>query len=100
MDEVDVHPVDLGRELRQRVQPRLHAPEVVLVRPVVRERPGRRELDALRPIRDELLAGPARRRDAPAEVVQLLLWNLELEGPDLGRGLGATHECLRSFAVT
>ena len=101
MDEVDVHPVDLGRELRQRVQPRLHAPEVVLVRPIVRERPCRRQLHALRPIGDELLAGPARRRDAPAEVVDLLLWNLDVKGPDLGCGVdGAAHASLRSFAVT
>jgi hypothetical protein len=66
VDEVDLHAVDLGRELRQGIQPRFDAAEVVLARPVVGERLERRQLDALRAIVDELLGGPARRRDAPA----------------------------------
>jgi hypothetical protein len=37
LDEVDVHAVDLGDELRQRVQPLRDAPEVVLVQPVATE---------------------------------------------------------------
>src|SRR5207302_22946 len=42
---------------------------------------------------DELLAGPARRRDAPAQVVDLLLWNLDVERPDAGRGVdGSAHD--------
>ena len=72
MDEVDVHPVDLGDELRQRVQPRRDAPEVVLVQPVATERLQSRELDALRAIGDELLAWPARRGNAAAQIVELL----------------------------
>ena len=84
MDEVDVHAVDLGDELRQRVQPRLDPPEVVLVQPVARERLQRRELHALRPVGDQLLARPARRGDASAQVVELLLGNLDLEGADVG----------------
>src|SRR3712207_7896617 len=38
VDEVDLDPVDLGHELRQRVQPRLQPPKVVLARPVAGER--------------------------------------------------------------
>ena len=38
VDEMDVHPVDLGRELPQRVQPRLARPPVVLGRPKTGER--------------------------------------------------------------
>ena len=68
VDEVDVHAVDLRHELREGVQPRLGLPPVVLGRPVAGELFERRELHALRPILDELLGGPARRRDAPAEV--------------------------------
>ena len=68
MDEVDLHPVDLGRELRQRVQSRLALAPVVLGRPVAGELLQRRQLHALRPILDELLGGPARRREAPREV--------------------------------
>ena len=59
------------------------APEVVLAAPVARERLHRRELHALRLVRDGLLLGPARGRDAPAEVVQLLLGDIDLEGADL-----------------
>ena len=70
VDEVDVDPVDLGRELRQRVQPRLARAPVVVGRPVAGELLQRRQLHALRAICDELLAGPARRRDAPAQVVE------------------------------
>ena len=95
VDEVDLDPVDLGRELRQRVELRLGLAPVVVGRPVARELLHRRQLDALRPICDELLAGPARRRDAPAQVVELLLRNLDVEGPDLGCGLdGAAHDDL------
>ena len=95
VDEVDVHAVDLGDELRQRVQPRLDPPEVVLRRPVARELLNRRQLHALRPILNELLARPTRRRNASTEVVQDLVRNLNLEGADVDAGLdGATHEAI------
>ena len=48
VDEMDVEPVDLGDELRQRVQPRLDLAPVVVGRPVARELLHRRELHALR----------------------------------------------------
>ena len=70
--------------------------EVVLGRPVAGELLNRRELHALRPVLDELLAGQARRLDAAAQVVDLVLWNLDVEGSDLGCGLYcATHGDLR-----
>jgi hypothetical protein len=81
---VNVHTVDLGDGLRQRVQARLETPEVVLRRPVVRELLQRCQLDALRPILNELLARPTPRRDAPAQVVDLLLGNVDVKGSDLG----------------
>ena len=84
VDEVDVHAVDLGRELRERVQLRLRLAPVVVVRPVTRELLERLQLDALRPVGDQLLAGPARLRDAPAQVVQILLCNLDLERTNVG----------------
>jgi hypothetical protein len=93
VDEVDLDPVDLGRELRQRVELRLRLAPVVVGLPVARELLQRRQLHALRPIFDKLPARPARRRDAPAQVVKLLLWNLDVERPDLGGGLdGAAHD--------
>jgi hypothetical protein len=80
--EVDVHLVDLGRELRQRVQLRLDPPEVVVGRPVAGELLHRRQLHALRPIGDQLPGGPARRGDAPPKVVQCLVRNVDPEGTD------------------
>ena len=80
VDEVDLDPVDLGRELRQRVQPRLARAPVVLGRPVAGELLHRRQLHALRAIGDELLGGPARRRDPAAQLGELLLRNLDWNG--------------------
>ena len=48
VQEVDVDAVDLGEELRERVEPRLDLAPVVLRRPVVGEGLHRRELHALR----------------------------------------------------
>jgi len=72
VDEVDVHAVDLGHELRQRVQPRLDSPEVVLRAPVADERLQRLQLHPLRPIGDQLLARPTRPGYAVAQFVELL----------------------------
>jgi hypothetical protein len=93
VDEVDLHAVDLGRELRQPVEPRLDPPEVVLGRPVASQLFHRRELDALRAIVDELLARPTCRGDAAAEVFDLLVRHFHLEGSDVRRafGGGAAH---------
>ena len=92
MDEVDVDAVDLGRELREVVQPLLEAPEVVVVRPVVGERLQRGELDTLRAVVDELLARPARGLEAAAQLAELLVGNVYLEGTDLGGSAnGGTH---------
>ena len=57
VDEVDLDPVDLGRELRQRIQSRLALAPVVPGRPVAGELLQRRQLHALRPIFDQLLVG-------------------------------------------
>ena len=92
MDEVDVDAVDLGRELRQRVQLGLGFAPVVVVRPVARERLHGGELDALRAVVDELLARPAHGGDAPTQVVEVVLGNVDLERADLGGGIdGARH---------
>src|SRR5215217_8136609 len=101
MDEVDLDPIDLGRELWERVQPRFEPPEVIVARPVARELLQRRQLDPLRPICDELLGGPAHCSDAPAQVVDLLLWNLDVEGFDLVGGVdGAAHDDLLATAAS
>ena len=82
VDEMNVEPVDLGDELRQGVELRLALAPVVLRRPVARELLHRRELHALRLIRDGLLLGPPRRGDAPAQVGERLFRKVDAEGAD------------------
>ena len=82
VDEVDVQPVDLGDELRHGVQPRLALAPVVLGLPVARDRLDRRQLHTLRRIVDSLLLGPARRRDAGAQVLELRLGDVDCQRPD------------------
>ena len=84
MDEVDVHAVDLGRELGQGVELRLGLAPVVVGLPVARELLHRRELHALGAIFDELLAGPARRGDAAAQLDELLFRHVDVEGAYCG----------------
>jgi hypothetical protein len=93
VDEVNLEPVDLGRELRERVEPHGEPPEVILGRPVTREFLNHREPHALRLIPDGLLLGPARRRNAPTEVVQRLLGNVDLEPADLGANRANMDAC-------
>src|SRR6476660_1665318 len=81
MDEVNVQPVDLGLELRQRVQSRFAPAPVVLGRPVAREVLYRRQLHALRPIGDEFPGRPASRIDAAAQLVDLALRYFNSERP-------------------
>ena len=52
VDEMNVQPIDLGDELRQRVEPRLDLAPIVLRSPVARDLLDRCELDALRFICD------------------------------------------------
>jgi len=82
VDEVDVHPVDLGRELRQRVQFRLAPAPVVVGRPVAGQLLQHRLLHALRSIIDQLPGGPGRRSDAAAEVGDRFVGHLHLERAD------------------
>ena len=72
-------PSIVGHELRQGVQLRLGLAPVVAGAPILDERLELRELDALRLVVDRLPVGPARRRDAAAEVDQLLFRNAGLE---------------------
>ena len=82
VDEVDVHPVDLGLELWQCVQAGLARAPVVIARPVARELPDGRQLHALRPVGDQLLARQARRADAPLKVGDRLVRHVGPEGTD------------------
>jgi hypothetical protein len=88
VDEVDVLSLDLGLEMRQRVQPRFAPAPFVVARPVAAELLDRRQLHALRAIRDQLLAGPAHRGDAAAQVVQRLARDVDVEGANRGGARG------------
>jgi hypothetical protein len=80
VDEVDLLSVDLGVELRQRVQLRLAPPPVVFGRPVAGECLDRRELHALRAIVDQLLGGQPGRGDAATQVFEGLARELSFKG--------------------
>ena len=82
VDEVDVESVDLGRELRERIELRLGPAPVVPGPPMPDELLQPCELDALRPVIDRLTVGPPRRRDAPAEILDLLFGDIDPKGAD------------------
>src|SRR4051794_32910036 len=79
MDEVDVHAVDLGDELRQPVQPRFTAAPVVARRPIARQLLHGLKLNPLRCIRDELAIGPSGGEYAPSEIRERLVREVDLE---------------------
>ena len=82
VNEMNVDPVDLGDEVRQGFQLRLALAPIVLCRPIPREFLNRRQLHALGLIGDSLLGGPTCRLHAPAEVNEIHLRNVDVEGPD------------------
>ena len=77
VDEVNVDAVDRRHELRQGIELRLRLAPVVAAAPVPNELLELRQLRALRLIGDGLLVGPARRRDAPAEIDECLFRNID-----------------------
>ena len=82
MDEVDVEPVDLGHEVRQRVEPRFAPPPVIVRRPIARDLPHKRELHALGAVIDQLTFRPSRSLDATLEVGELVIGGAERERAD------------------
>src|ERR671912_1659667 len=69
------------------MQFRLALAPIVICGPVAREFLDRGELHALGLIRDGLLFGPLRGRDASTEVEEILFRNVDAEGADCGMGL-------------
>jgi hypothetical protein len=84
VDEVDAEAVDLGLELRQGVQLRLARAPVVPGSPVGHQVLDSRQLHTLRLVSDKLLGRPARRRDTPLKVGQVLVRHVDLERADGG----------------
>ena len=87
VDEVNVQPVDLGNELRQRVQLRLALTPVVAISPVVRELLRRLEGYTLRLISNRLLIRPPRGRNPRPQIFKIRLRSLDRKRLDLF-GLG------------
>src|SRR5262249_2881339 len=94
VDEMNIEAVDLGRELRQGAQLRLDLMPVVIGLPVAREFAHSGKLHALRRIRDGLLFRPPGGGDAPGEVRNLLVRNLDAVWTD--RSISG---CRRGFSV-
>ena len=82
MDEVDVHPVNLSLELRQRVQPRLTLAPVVVAGPIVREFLARGQLHTLRSICGQLTGRPTRCNNSSAQLDECLFRNVHTERTD------------------
>lgn len=90
MDEMNLHPVDVRRELRQGFQRRFDLAPVVIFLPITRKFAHRRELHALRCICHRFLLRPLCRGDPPAEVRQRFVGHTDMERADrrvrCGRG--------------
>ena len=67
VDEVDVETIDLGDEVRHRIEARLDFAPVIFGGPVAREFLRGRERHALRKVRDGFLLRESCRRDTPAQ---------------------------------
>ena len=99
VDEVDVDPVDLGDEVREGRKALLELAPVVVRRPVVGQRLDRLELHALGGI--HLPVGPLRRLDAAAQVLELLLGDVdrELRGCSAARRAADSVEAVASMRL-
>ena len=98
MDELDIHSVNRGHELRQGIQLRLGLAPVVARSPVLHEILDLGQLHALGLVIDRLLVGPPCIRDAPAEVDECLFRNVDVEGADcVGVSRSSSGTCLVSY---
>src|ERR1700730_19415146 len=85
MDKMNVEPVDIRYEMRQRFQLRLALTPVVVLHPIIREFLHRGQLHTLRIIGDRFLFGPARWHDALAKIIERgLRRSRDSERPDRG----------------
>ena len=79
VDEVNIHAVDVCREMWQRVELRLRLTPVVIGAPITNELLQLCQLHPLRLIRDRFLIGPARCRYPAAQVDEILFRNFHFE---------------------
>ncbi len=84
VQEMDVQPVELDQEIGMGVERRLARAPVILLGPISREILHHGERNALVPVVDLLLVGPAGGADAGVEVVDRGLRHVDGEGAYLG----------------
>src|SRR5215213_6206878 len=82
MDEVDIEPVDLGNEVRQRVQLRFAPPPIIIRLPVAGELRHERQLHALLAVIDQLPFRPSDGPNAPLQVREIVVRSMETERPN------------------
>src|ERR1700674_790524 len=80
VNEMNVEAVDRRHELRKRIQLCLALAPIVVRPPIACDFLNRRELHALRFIRDRFPVRPPRRVDAPAQIDERLFRNVDAEG--------------------
>src|SRR5262245_23260423 len=80
VDKVNVHAVDPCHELRQSIELRFDLSPVVVSSPITHQLLEVCELYALRPVIDRLSVGPSRGGNAPAEVNEVFLGDVNTEG--------------------
>lgn len=90
--EVHMRAVDLGRELRPLVQPRLRRPPVVLVPPVPHQLAQVLRRHAVGPSDPGQLVGPPGAVQTVVQVVQVALRNVDTEGMDAVGGGRRRHD--------
>ena len=100
VDEVDVDPVDPGHKLRKGVQLRLGLAPVIVLFPVAHEFPQPCDLHALRRIGDGFLVGPAGRSQAPLQVGEIGVGELDLKRPNWVPVLSAAAATIADDAPT
>jgi hypothetical protein len=98
VDEMDVEAVDLGDEVRHRVDARLALAPVVFRGPVARELLRGGELHALRGIGDGFLFGESCRQHALAQVGELRIGDIDLEGRMAVSPPAWLNDCTHGFA--
>src|SRR5262245_58260695 len=98
MDEMDPESVELGRELRQVVEPLLAPAPVVTVLPVRAQPAQPVERHTLTPVAHGLDLGPPGAREAVAEVLELFVRDADAEGCD-GFAHGRTLRTCRPGAL-
>src|SRR5260370_20908050 len=92
MQEVDADAIQVGVELRERVEPGFDSAPVVIAGPIIAEFLHVLDGNPLRRIRNGLRVGPAGGAQALFQILEIRIANIDLEWPDF-----IAHGLLLSF---